>query len=106
MIYLASPYSHPDPAVRQQRYETVCHAAAELMLKGHRIYSPIAMTHGICLAGDPTKFAFEFWADLDKEMIQLCLAFWILRMDGWEKSEGIKKELAYALSLGKDVHYV
>ena len=28
MIYLASPYSHSDPAVREQRYEAACQAAA------------------------------------------------------------------------------
>lgn len=106
MIYLASPYSHPDPAIRQQRYETVCCAAAQLMAEGHHIFSPIAMTHGICLQGKPEDFAYQFWASFDEEMIRLCDRFWILRMEGWENSKGIRAELDYAVSLGKPIKYV
>lgn len=109
MIYLASPYTHPDPHVREQRYYTVCYAAAKLINEGHNIYSPIAHTHGICeqmrLRGiDEHKF--EFWSKMDKEMIRLCDRFWVLRMEGWEQSEGIKAELAYAMSIGRDPYYL
>ncbi|GIW55540.1 MAG: hypothetical protein KatS3mg082_1944 [Nitrospiraceae bacterium] len=34
MIYLASPYSHPDPAVREERFHAACRAAAALLLAG------------------------------------------------------------------------
>jgi len=34
MIYLASPYSHPDPAVRAERYRAACRATAALLLAG------------------------------------------------------------------------
>lgn len=106
MIYLASPYSHPDPAVREQRYQTVCFACAKLMKEGNLVYSPIAHTHGICLAGGGSQTAFIHWEKLDKEMIRLCDQFWILRMEGWENSEGIKSELAYAMSIGRDPYYL
>ncbi len=36
MIYLASPDSHPDPDVREQRFQAACAAAAALMRAGHR----------------------------------------------------------------------
>jgi hypothetical protein len=31
MIYLASPYSHPDPLVREQRFRDACRATASLL---------------------------------------------------------------------------
>lgn len=108
MIYLASPYSHKDPAVRLTRYYTVCFAAAKLMAEGKHIFSPIAHTHEICIQGEGLGFhyEYEFWQKLDEEMIRLCEEFWVLRMDGWEDSKGIKAEMEYAISLGRRVKYI
>lgn len=106
MIYLASPYSHELAEVREQRYWTVCYAAAKFMAEGHHIFSPIAHTHGICLQGKSQNFGFEFWKVFDEEMIRLCDEFWILQMDGWEQSKGMKAETAYAYEIGKPVKYV
>lgn len=105
LIYLASPYSHPDPAVRQQRFETVCHTAAYLMQAGHFIFSPIAHTHPICLAGELPP-GFEYWQALDKLMLGLCSEMWVVRMDGWEQSVGVKAEMEYMNRLGKPVRFV
>ena len=44
MIYLASPYSHPDPLVRQARFDAACHAAAGPIQAGHAVVAPIV--HG------------------------------------------------------------
>jgi hypothetical protein len=64
MIYLASPYSHPDPAVRQERYEAVCQAAAELISRGHIVFSPVAHSHTIATYGLPGDW--EFWQRTDR----------------------------------------
>jgi len=53
LIYLASPFSHPDPAVREQRFEAACRAAADLIRQGKSIFSPIAHSYGICRYGVP-----------------------------------------------------
>jgi hypothetical protein len=42
MIYLASPYSHPDRAVREERFRGACRATAALLRSGHAVFSPIA----------------------------------------------------------------
>ena len=47
VIYIASLYTHPDPAVRQRRFEDVCHYVAERMLRGAVVYCPIAHSHPI-----------------------------------------------------------
>jgi hypothetical protein len=49
IIYLGSPYTHPDPKVREERFEKATRAAAHLVEKGHIVYSPITMTHPIDL---------------------------------------------------------
>jgi nucleoside 2-deoxyribosyltransferase len=85
MKYLASPYSHDDPAVRLQRFETACRAAAILLRNGVLVFSPIAHTHPIALAGDlPLDWAF--WQRFDREMIAACDEVIVLCLDGWASS--------------------
>ena len=45
MIYLASPYSDPDPAVKQARYDAAVRAVGALMARGETVYSRIVSTH-------------------------------------------------------------
>ena len=52
MIYLASPYSHPDPAVMEQRFETACRVAGWLMARGEIVFCPIAMSHSVAVRYD------------------------------------------------------
>jgi hypothetical protein len=60
MIYLASPYSHADDAIRAQWFDAACRAAAELMRAGHTVYSPIV--HGHPIRGESgVKFGFLFF---------------------------------------------
>jgi len=60
MIYLATPYSDPDPEVREFRYREVNKAAAQLISEGHHVFSPISHTHPIAQAGDlPT--GWDYW---------------------------------------------
>ena len=65
MIYLASPYSHPDPAVRERRFRAACSAAAFLLQAGHAVFSPIAHGHVLAEHGLPTDWSF--WQRFDRE---------------------------------------
>ncbi len=67
MIYLASPYSHPDQAVERLRFEAVCQAAATLMRHGLSIFSPIAHSHPIARFGLPTDWAF--WEHYNRDFL-------------------------------------
>jgi hypothetical protein len=99
MIYLASPYSHPDPAVRQDRFEKVCHAAAALIRRGHVVFSPIAHSHGMARLGLPTDWSF--WETQDRWFLSVCAELWVLTLDGWQESRGVQAEITIAQSLGK-----
>jgi nucleoside 2-deoxyribosyltransferase len=105
MKYLASPYSHDDPAVRLQRFEAACRAAAILLRNGVLVFSPIAHTHPIALAGDlPLDWAF--WQRFDREMIAACDEVIVLCLDGWASSRGVQAELAIAEEFGIPVSKV
>ena len=105
MIYLASPYSHPDPAVRRQRLEAVCRAAARMLRDGQFVFSPIA--HSVAIAehgGAPDSWAF--WRPVDLVMLGRCNELVVLKLDGWETSEGVQAEVARARLLGLPVSYL
>lgn len=97
LVYLASPYSHPSPEVRQARYEAACRATATLMRWGFHVFSPIAHSHGPALYGLPGDW--EYWQAFDLAMLEKCDRFAVLRLDGWQESRGVEAELKRAREL-------
>ena len=99
-IYLASPYSSPDPQVREHRFLAACKMAGKLISEGNVVFSPIAHSHYIALYNElPGDFAF--WQ-------KQCLSFlrdwatrlYVCRFAGWQRSKGLAAEVCEADRLG------
>ena len=101
MIYLASPYTHADPSVREARFQAVCRQAAEMMRRGVVVFSPIAHSHAIAAYGLPIEWAF--WERFDRVFLERCDEVWVLALDGWSVSRGVQAEIAMARELGNPV---
>lgn len=101
MIYLASPYSSPDPAVREARFEAACRQAAEMLRCGIPVFSPIAHTHPIAKYGLPLEWAS--WEKYDREFLGMCSEVWVLMLGGWKESKGVQAEIRIAEEMGKPV---
>lgn len=102
MIYLASPYWHPDPAVRQARFHAACRQAAEMLRCGITVFSPVVYFHQ--LATDYALPLVEtFWRALNRQILTASDEVWVLKLDGWEKSRGLQAEIKMAKQLGKPV---
>ncbi len=99
MIYLASPYSHPDPVVREHRFQAACRAAAALVRAGCVVYSPIAHSHPIAQHGLPTDWAF--WGHQEHQHLERCDAVVVLQIPGWVQSRGVQAEVRLARRSGK-----
>lgn len=104
MIYLASPYSHPDAAVREQRYHATCSAAAQLINAGHAVFAPIVQGHALVPYGLPT--CWSYWEPHAKQHLQRCDELVVLTLDGWDTSEGVQAEITLAHGLGMSVYYM
>jgi nucleoside 2-deoxyribosyltransferase len=104
-IYLASPYSDPNPAIQEQRFLAVCKKAGEIMNLGFLVYSPIAHCHPIAKLCNLPK-DFKYWQKVNHEFIRWADEMWVLMLPGWKFSDGIKNEIAFADSLGKTVRYL
>ena len=104
MKYLASPYSHPDPAVRELRFQAACAATAKLLRDGHLVYSPVVHGHPLVRYGLPTDWSF--WERHDRQHLERCDEVVVLKLDGWRESVGVQAELRHAEALGKSVRYL
>lgn len=99
MIYLASPYSHPDAIIRRTRFLLAEQVTAELMRQGLTIYSPIVHNHELAI-----KFRlatdFSFWQNYCLGMLRLASEVYVLDIPGWDASRGVTKELDFATECG------
>lgn len=105
LVYLASPYSHPDAAVREARFDAACRATAISLRVGHFVYSPIAHTHPLAVKYElPSDW--KFWAAFDEAMISRCDRLWVLEIDGWRESVGVTAEIEIARRIGIRVDWL
>ncbi|MBC7855845.1 MAG: DUF1937 family protein [Pirellulaceae bacterium] len=104
MIYLASPYSHPDPTIRDQRYLAACRAAVELLQTGATVFSPVVQGHALSRFGLPTDW--EFWRKHDGEHLRRCDELVVVTLNGWQESVGVLAEIELAREFGKPVRYL
>jgi hypothetical protein len=103
LIYLASPYSHKDPAVVLERFDEVCRWSAALLAENVHVISPISHSHPISVASggilDPLDW--KVWQDLDFTILNRCDELWLCNLEGWQKSVGCKAEVQQAKRQGK-----
>ena len=124
-VYIASPYSHQNPAVRQQRFEAVCEqmdlyrsmcgtgwayevgttSGTTVVKTNDSFVSPIEYTHPFAVAYHMPNDS-HWWRELNYSVLDRCDALWVLQLDGWQESEGVQDEIEYAESKGKRVRYV
>lgn len=104
-IYLASPYSDPDPEIRKQRIRLAEAKTVELIEAGNKVFSPVACSGRLLELGceqddnywyDWSMSFLEHWADV--------LGFY--RIDGFERSKGMSREWDYAYARKMPVIYL
>jgi hypothetical protein len=100
MIYLASPYAHPNDAVQEWRASMAARAAGILIARGHLVVSPIAHGHAIVREDTHRRISGERWYEYGFELLQRSEQLWILELEGWSESHGVQREIAIATSRG------
>ena len=106
-IYLAAPYSHPLPAVRELRFHQANAAAAWLMSQGHVVFSPISHSHPIAAYLTAEMLMdHEFWMAQDLGILALASLMIVLQVSGWEKSKGVVAEIEHAKKHGINTTYL
>lgn len=105
MFYIATPYSDPNPAVRELRYERVTRVTAKFVEVGFHVYSPITHNHQLLKHADLPP-SWMFWEKFDRLHLKNCKGLIVLKLDGWEDSKGVNGEIEIAKELGIEISYV
>lgn len=104
MIYIASPYSHPDPTVMDIRADVVGHFAVHCFRAGNKVYCPIASWHHLAMEYR-LDGSYETWRGLNMAFLRHASELWILHLEGWDKSRGVSEELQIATALNIPVRH-
>src|SRR4051794_37926169 len=104
MLYLASPYSNEDPAVREKCHSAAVQAATFLRRLGHAVFAPIVNGHPLVAQGWPTDWTF--WRQFDQPILERCDSIVVLTLAGWQESIGVLAEINLAIQLGKPVFFL
>lgn len=116
MIYLASPYLNDDPNIVKENFYNVTTALA--CLKHSRpsevIFSPIVHCHPIYNQAKRMRISDEeigwmgdmAWTEFNRFFMDAATELWILDMEEWGKSSGIKKEIDFFIEMEKPIKVV
>lgn len=105
LIYIASPYSHPDDNIRIENFRKVSAFAAKLVSEGFVPITPITYGHTL-LDFREMPNNWEFWRNFCITFLNKCDEMIVYKMDGWDKSRGVLDEIDYANKLGIPIKYV
>lgn len=116
LCYIASPYSAKGKMskkeklkLEQARDDVVSTVGAKLQLKfkkTHAFICPITQSAKLKLYEPKLGTKFSFWSSIDCRFIAACDEVWVIMMNGWEKSIGVKKEIEHAIKLHIPVVYI
>lgn len=104
LVYLAAPYSDKDPAVVEKRIKEFLEIDAILTQQGIVTVSPLYkhfLLHVGNIPGD-----WEYWKKYSLTLLEKCDAVFVLGIDGWDESTGVKAETEAAKECNIPVHSV
>jgi len=98
MIFLSSPYSHPNPLTRAERSRKAGKAMLMLAQEGILAVSPVFLGHSL-EEKFHTVLPYEYWIDLDLHLMSRCNSVYVLTLPGWRESKGVRQECELAVKL-------
>ena len=93
MIYLAAPYSHPEPMIVQERMENIYRVLGEFIKNGQHVITPLSM-HEVAIRHD-LDGTYDYWSDYCLDILGRCDSMVVLCMDGWRESRGVTDEIQF-----------
>lgn len=109
-IYLSIPYTwNPE-----RSFQIANKVAAELMLAGNVVYSPISMGHNIAdHLPDEAKTSSDWWRKYEPAFIEWCDEMVVVRVDPdfdysndlISRSKGVQAEMLIAVKLDKPITF-
>ena len=102
LIYLAAPYSNPDPSRKQENAEAIDRAESFLIACGFGVFNPVRNAR-FCPVRDNSE---RDWYEYDLVFLRRCDAVVVMMREGWMESRGVEIEVGEAHRLRKPVWYM
>ena len=104
-VYVATPYSKY-PRGMSAAYREASRAAAWLILRGVRVFCPIAHSHPIATYGKLNPADHDIWIPADRPFMEAAGALLVVMMESWHISYGIGVETAFFRNHNKPIHFL
>lgn len=105
IIYMASPYTHKDPAITLERVKKVSQVVGKLTAERHIVISPIVYGEAL-IAAHPMPNDWDFWRSFCLSFLMKASKLMVLKLPGWEESTGVKGEIEFATLNGLEIIYI
>lgn len=102
--YLATPYTK-HPRGRAVAFLEAAAAAAICFKAGIPVFAAIPHAHPISDAGQMAT-DYDTWAPINELMVGLARGVIVVRLDGWDESDGVKAEMRLCARLGKPIYFM
>lgn len=105
LVYMATPYTKYKDGI-ECAFKDASALAARLLVRGVKVYSPIAHTHPLAVYGGLDPLDHKIWLPFDEAMMRACAALVVAQMDGWRESYGVLHEIKFFAEQRKPVFYL
>lgn len=105
MIYLAAPYTSPDPVCVEDRVRVFCSKDSELSGGGIITVSPLSK-HLMFINGSKLPSDWAFWERYSYALLSRCDHMIVIKLPGWEESKGVQGEIKFAMDNNINIVYV
>ena len=107
LVYIATSYSHSDPAVRLANFQRANKLAAWAMIRGHTVFSPISHSVPIAEYLPPELLLdHDWWMAMDLPILRLCDEMIVCPPDAALTSRGVAREVEEAKACNIPVRYL
>jgi Domain of unknown function (DUF1937) len=97
VVYLAAPYSNPDPLIVEARMNAFLDIDALLIEQGYVTVSPLSK-HFILNRGRKIPGDWAYWEAYSKQLLSACSELLVMTsIPGWKESTGVKGEIQWAI---------
>lgn len=93
--------------MKKFRYERITRIAARLTDERHlALICPITQSHQIGKYMEVNDGGFDRWRDADLSYLAKCDSMIVVMMEGWETSQGVQAEIAFAKKKKIPIEYI
>lgn len=113
LVYIASPYTYKSrfkllrKFIEWLRYYQVTKVIGYLQDKHPNIafIAPITQSHQTAKFMKNKNGEFSYWKNIDFKYIRQCNELWVIALNGWTESLGVKEEINYAAKQRLKIKY-